>query len=273
MIVLPPEGDVSAAARALAAATGREPVATRQQLAKGAPFVAALTGATAEAEALAGRLSAAGAEARALPVETLGTVPEPLEARSFEFQPDAFVARDRAGAEVRLAFADVALIVRARAESSSQSVIETTQKRLSRTGLALGLPIPVSRTTTERNETLSIEPFAVVYRLKPPAAVRLAREALDYRGLGEGRAPASFANYAELLRRLEAACPRARRDSRLERSAGRIPGVPLEARRSWRQASTRTKVTERTTSSGNAEAIAFAADLLFLLERSRRSPA
>ncbi len=270
VFVVPPEGDVSAAAKAVAAATGREAIDVRQALLKGAPLVVAWTSGEPEAAALRSRLLSAGVEAFAFPEEVLAALPEPLEARTFALERDAFVARDRAGAEVRLAYAEIALIVRARSEATTHTVTETTSRSLSKAGLAFGVPISKKTTSSSASDSVRIEPFALAYRLDPPAAVRLAREALDYRGLGEGLGPASLTNFAELLRRLETACPGARRDSRLDRAAGKIAGVPAEARRSFRREGRGITVSQRSTSSDNAEAIAFAAGLLFLAERERR---
>ncbi|MSP93084.1 MAG: hypothetical protein EXR79_15000 [Myxococcales bacterium] len=270
VVALPPATEPDRACAALAASLGGSPYDHRQTLLKNVPWIVAWRPHQA-ALALAAECSGAGLPTRMWTADELADTPEPFLARSFRLGARGFEVSGRAGERVLLLYAKVALVLRARAEQSTTTTIETVQRKTSMAALAIGLPIATTKRTTERDTAFQQSWFALVYGLDPDVCIRLDRDVLEYGGLGPAMAGGAIANWLALLGAIEAACPGATRDGRLEKAAGKLVGVPLEVQTARASKDRKTKVSTTTMGTDNAGAIDFAAMLLFLAERARRS--
>lgn len=262
-----PTWDPSRAAAAMAAEFGGSPYDQRQVLLKNLPLA---TGWQSDTHVVAQRLAAAGLEAWSLPASALDTLPVAVEARSFRLTDAGLEAIAQGGVSLTLPWPSVELVLRARTEFQVNATTETTKKKTNLAAMAIGLPIGSKSTTVERNQTVGDTWFAVLCARRPNLVLRLTRDGLDYSGLGSAKGPGALVNYVTLLELVERRCPGARIDPRLEKAAGRIPPVPAEARRSVTK-SGKTTVAEAVSNADNAEAVAFAGQLLWLAERLRRA--
>ncbi|MCI0343520.1 MAG: hypothetical protein L0216_20630 [Planctomycetales bacterium] len=240
------------------------PPPLRHALATGMPVVIASGISPREADAYRSGATALGVEAFSLPERTLAEMPRPFEARAFALEPDALRVQDSRGDTVRWPYAAVGLIVRGDSQTTTVELVEPL------TALPQDKETYPSSRTDERRETTSFLHFALLYTLEPPGAVRLTRELLDYRGLGDALEPASAANFGHLLKHLGASCRSARWDARLEGASGRLPGVPAELSRTCGWTGLAEPFFRTTSVTGDGDRVAVAAALLFLAERERR---
>ena len=270
VVAFPPARLPDRACQALATALGGSAYDQRQTLLKNVPWVVGWRP-QAVAIPLAAALAEATLPAHVWTADQLADAPDPFTARSFRLGARGFEATGRGGERVLLLYDKVALVLRARAEQSTTTMIETVSRKASMAAMAVGLPIATTKRTTERDSASQQSWFALVYGLEPDVCVRFDRDLLEYGGLGPKMVEGAIANWLTLVAALEAACPHATKDARLEKAAMKLVGVPLEVQTARARKDRKTKVATITTGTDNAGAIDFAALLLFLGERARRS--
>ena len=209
------------AARALADAAGVTLAEARMRLAPEPPALLARLE-PEEASALVAALRKAGLAALAVDARC-PTDKERMGARSFVLDDAGVTFTPRFGGSMKLAWPEVAAILRGLRASRSEVERTEKSKRLS-IGSAVatgGLVMTRNSAKTVRSSEEAIEQVIFVYGLGGRAAT-LAESELDFRCLGMGMQPSSTANMVELARSLRERAKGAFYDERLLR-LGRRP--------------------------------------------------
>jgi len=267
LLIVPPAADVALAAEAMAGVLGGSAYDQRQILLKHMPLA---TGFQLDTARAARTLAAAGLPAWDLPARVLDTLAEVQEVRGFTLTDTTLEAKLARGESLSLPWNAIELLLKARTSFEQTATTETTKRKTNLAALAIGLPIGGTKTTKEQSQQFGDTWFTLLCARRPGVVLRLGRDDLDYAGLGSAKGPGALVNYLRLLEHIEPRCQGAVRDPRLEKAAGRIAPVPAEARTSVTR-SGKTRVAEALASADNAEAIAFAGQLLWLAEKLRRA--
>lgn len=207
---------IEEAAAALAAAAGLTLAESRMRLAPEPPALLARLEDGA-ADALVGSLRAAGLAALAIDAR-VPTGVDRTQAHRVELDHEGVTLTPRFGEAMRIAWADVRMVLRGSRESGSET--ERTEKS---TSLSLGMAVAtgglkVTRTSTKtvHSSETSIQQVILVYARDGRAAALIEGQ-VDFTCLGSDLQPSSTANMAALGRRLRERAPGAFHDERLLR--------------------------------------------------------
>ncbi len=212
-------------AKALAADLQILPYEARLKLNAGVPTIALATPDAARATALTTSLQARGHQVLRLDTERVVAASTMYAVRRCRFEPDALVADDR-----RLAWPDLAAIVRATHRSSSESVddIKTSKFSVGRAMLSGGLV--TRKTTTSKQVTRVDEVDPVLYLFSRSGAPWILRErTLRYDALGADVTPTSAHNFARLIDEIRTRASGAAFDDRLVARRGSPDEIDLLA--------------------------------------------
>jgi hypothetical protein len=207
-------GTIERAASALASALGTIAYDERLKLAAGLPAVVLSTPDAARAAALMAALRAEGQRAFECTSSDVTAASEMVSLKRFAFEADALVATDRGE---RLAWSDVAALIRATDRRRVESATVVTEKKfdLARTVITGGL---VRSRTTKREVTTradDAEPVLYLFRAGGATPWILREQGTHYEGLGDRLASTSAPNFLSTVAELRARAPRARYDERL----------------------------------------------------------
>ena len=207
-------GTIERAASALAAALGTMAYDERMKLTAGLPAVVLSTPDAARAAALVAALTAAGQRTFECNSSDVTAASEMISLKRFAFESDALVATERGE---RLAWSDVAALVRAtdRRRVESTTVVKEKKFDLARTVITGGLVR--SRTTTRDVTTRADETEPVLYLFAASGATPwiLREQGTHYEGLGDRLASTSAPNFLATVAALRTRAPHARYDERL----------------------------------------------------------
>ena len=199
-------------ARALAADLGTLAYEERLKLAAGVPAIVLATADPARAQALAGKLAARGHAVHVCRPGDVVPADAMVSMRRFQLEPDALVAGD-----VRLPWADLAVLVRATHRRVTETAAATTEKKFSlgRTIATGGLSMrkTVTKDVVARSE--QTEPVLYLFRRSGETPWLLREQSTHYGALGADVAPVAARNFALVIERLRAAAPHARYEDRL----------------------------------------------------------
>lgn len=208
-------GDTTALAKAAAAVLGVTAYDVRASLnaSSSGPSVIAAFADSDHAAATREGLVAAGLHARVVRVDAK---PPRMSVRGFELGPNALVVTDRQGQSREVDYADVELLVRATALTSTETTTTKRERKLDvgRALLTGGLMnTRVQKTQTTSRATATTDVLVVFARSGEP--LRMADDELVFQGLGAAIQPSRTANFQYTVGQLQQRCPAAKFDERL----------------------------------------------------------
>jgi hypothetical protein len=208
-------GSVDAAIRPLADDLGTTPYELRLLLNAGLPAVALATVDETRARAAFAAIARLGHTPLACQRGDVVPSTRMTLLRDFELTRDGLVPQ--AGSSDRLPYGDIAAILRATHQSTTETMQEVKERKL-RPVMAIATGGLVMSKTTKREvavRTESREQGAYIFRRSGQSPWLLRERSARYGGLGADLRPTSLDNFATTLRRLRENAPGAAYDERL----------------------------------------------------------
>ncbi len=212
------KGELDSAIRPLASDLDITPYELRLAINAGFPAVVLVTVDESLARSAAATIARHGHFSICCDRRTIATSEQMTRLRDFRFKSDALLAQEVS--DVRLAYDDISVLLRATHRTTSESTEQVKERKL-RPVMAIasgGLVLSKTTTRTVTSSTAHNEQVLYIFRRSSGTPWLLKERSAQYGGLGERLSATSFENFSTTIRLLRERCPRAAYDERLKTS-------------------------------------------------------